>query len=799
MPSRKDSYTQPASAGSAIPQSAYMDTSVSSPGNLPSGGHTPIKRPQTAFAIPPPPPPPPLIGTHVRSKESSSRDTTHVIQYLLQFGQNSAQEASLTMQYDAAITKLEKKKIEHDRWRSHHDSFKSLAEEQEKEIEKSQVATERLADRRKRHEEARNKTIQALASTLFTISNGSSISQPETESKMIQLEGEMRDVSAEVHGMQAALKDLSLEEGQLKALTSRQYQLNSQVNDLKDSTVSRESYTNLESRVANLVIESEAQNANNKYAELRDQVNKMETDFTSLNTLFSEGNESKEKLRDLTEEFQKLKSDITGDGQDDPGLIDFIMRHEDGIKRHEGALSRLQEAINGVGGEIDDIINKNTNHNTRIVSLESNSDRIVMKEKDSALPLDISGDAQDIPKTNTELTRDLKLLRQEQGQQDEIFSQEFEQIRGAISKTTEDIEPVRKEIYNLIGRVDSISAKLTQLLPPPPGSNETSTQRNPNTSHSGSMSTLPSQTPLIPVWAGRGTAEESSQPVMPNHIQLFEQLFHRMALCETSINDVQRRMNDLTYDKLASNVIYRMQQVFPSASNTQIQMQTLREFSWKFSQDITQLSAKVDSLGRQVALVDSRSLQGQKLELISKKEKQDDEKAALQTLKGNLMEMALESKKKIEAFDSRIGLLISDSEAHMNAYNSLNTKFDSTKSEVNEAVEALKSETGTIQVRLTEYEETALKEISKLSAKVELLNEQTGMESPSRQETAASACGVNDETMLKTPPLTDVTEDAREESVQPEKVSIQQRLFKKPKRTKDRSTTPSTVKNRKEE
>ena len=775
---RKDNPARRASTDNTTAQNVNIDTSISSPGTLRSREQTPTRRPQTTFAVPPLPVS--AGGVHIQGSESSSRDMANLIQYLSHFAQSVTKEGSLTMQYDAAAAKLEKKKTDLERWRPHHDSFTSLAEEQEKEIEKSQIATERLAERCRKHGEARDKIAHVLATTLFSISTGSTgsfTSKPENEFKTLQLEKIMNDVSDKVHGMQQYLNNLNLREESINSIISAQDQLTYKIDNLKVSAVTKESYADLTSKVSSLTVKTEkAQDLQNGYDSLSNQVDSIKKSIGLLPTLRSEMDECKKRVDAISGELESLKNEITGDGQDDAGLVDLISKQRDSLLQFKKTILDFDDELSKLDKDV-------TDHSSRIIAIESNHNQRALQKKSDTLPLEINGEAHVVSRTTAEIARDLKLLRDDQEQKDEMVSQEFESLAATLKQMNEAVAALQTRYSNVIDKIDTGPRRSQGPSSHLTGGNEVAAYDRLHRSESGTMpmSMLPSQ--LNPLQVQGETIDERSHTSSVGYFQAFEQLYSRVLCCESTIAGMQRRLDILNSNEIASNVSYQMQRMFPRASDTQIQTRTFGDSSRTFSEDIAHLSTRIDSLSRRVTSIASNAEDDQKEGMSTRDKKQDVEKKALNISKDDITNMELESRKNIEGIESRINLLNNDCDAQKDAYNSLDAKVQGVEVEAKEAMRALLSETETIKVRLTEYEETALNEFSKLNAKVELLSEHTRVENLLGQDAGSSARVVSD---LETP-SNEIPEGVRSGSVQPEPIELQQRIFKKSKRPKDDS------------
>ena len=708
---RKDSMSYSTTAsGSATPRSSVIDTSISNAGNMRSGEQTPIGPTPASFAIPHLPP---SAGVAGRGKESPSEDLKLVMKHLSHFAHCIRQDASLMMQQDAAFHKLERKKREKEKWRPHHDSFTSLAEEQDKDMERLKTATEQITEKRKKYEENRDKSMQILARTLLSISSGAAIPQPENESKTKQLETEMKDLKAELCTVRFAMNNPKADEGRLQDLKASQSRLSIELGDLALRSVSRDDHAKLEVKIADLTREtSKIQSLSSQNEMLNDQITLIHEHIRSFDTLKTDVLKNKENSGYINGEFQALSEHVKRENQESKGLV----------VQQDKVLDKYQEAITSLGRELKNAINDTASLITRMNTLESlpeHDPRPSAQEISSDLMRAVESTSQNV----TAIAGELLLLKQDQETKDDLVGQEVERLDAALTSIDGRIESAKKDFDNLSRQVDSNATKIQDVLSRPINMTTPILQPSNNIVHAPPQVIYGSphgRSNILPTY--NGIHEQTPPQLRDRFSQLLDDLADRIYSCETFILTFKQKYENLTSDELSCSVARQMQQMYPFASTAQAEIQTLKE-------KITVLSNITNQLGVHVAANTGhvntmiKSLDNHSKELTLIRERQENEVAELGSVRDRLGSFSNEFSHKVIVLDESFAALTRSSEDSTEAYRILTTSFETAKAELDETVRLLRSDINAISTSFDEIEKTALKDLSSLNAKVIVLDE----------------------------------------------------------------------------
>ena len=706
---RKDSMSYSTTAsGNATPRSSVIDASTSSPGHLRSGEQTPVGPIPASFAIPHLP-----TGVVGRGKDPPSDDQKLIMKHLSHFAYCVRQDACLTVQLEAATNKLEKKKREKEKWRQHHESFTSLAEEQDKDMERLKTTMEQITDKRKKYEENREKSLQTLTRALYSINGGSAVSRPENEGKMRQLEMEMKDLRAELYAMRFAMNNPKSDEGHLQDIMASQGRLNTELKDLASRSVSLDDHAKLEVKIADLTGEtSKIQKISSQNDMLDHQVARIEERIESLDTLKLDASKAKENFGSLNGELQTLKENVRHESQE---LKDLVVQQEQ-------KSDKCQEAIARFSKDLENATNATTDLGTRVISLESFRERDSQKSAQT-FSSDVKREVENLSENVQVIAGDLLLLKHDQETKDDLVGQEVERLDAALTGMGGRIESAKKDFDHLSQRVDSIATKVQGIQSQPVKTAASSMQTYTSSVHAPPQAAYGSpyaQSNMLPMQ--NVINEQRPPPLRDNFNQIIEDHADRLLSCETFILTLQQKYLHLTSDELACSMVRQMQNMYPYASITQAEIKTLKDNIALISININQLGVQVAGNTGHVNTM-SRSLENHSKELALVRERRQSEWVELKHLKERLETSSNELSNKVKDLEEGLTALARNTESSTEEYRGVTARFEAAKAEVDEAVRLLQSGIKEISTSFVEIEKTTLKDLSSLNAKVTILHD----------------------------------------------------------------------------
>ena len=635
------------------------------------------------------------------------------MKHLSHFGHCIRQDASLMVQQDSAVHKLEKKKREKEKWRQHHDSFTSLAEEQDKDMERIKTATEQIIEKRRKFEENRDKSMQTLARTLLSIGSGVAIPRPENEGKTKQLEMEMKDVKAELCAMRFAMNNPKADEGRLQDIIASQSRLGTELKDLAFRSVSKNDQARLEVKITDLTAEtSKIQSISSQNNMLNDQIAQIQKQVESFDTLRPDALKIKEDLSHMNGELQALKEHVKRETQESKGLV---------VQQEEN-LHKVQETITRFSRELKNATNGTANLSTRVNNLESLPERDPQpsaQEISSDLVRTVESTSQNV----TAIAGELLLLRQDQETKDDLVGQEVERLDVALTRLDGRIESAKKVFDNLSRQVDLNTTKIQNTLSWPINTTAPSMQSPTSLVHVPPQAVYGSpfgRSNMLPVQ--NGFNEQRPLQLRDKFSQTLDEHADRLLSCETFILSFQQKYENLTSDELACSMVRQMQQMYPFASNAQAEIKTLKENITVLSNNTNQLGVHVaGNTGHVNTMI--KSLENHSKELTLIRDRRDSEVAELKNLRDRLETSSNEVSHKVTVLEESLAALARNSEASAEAYKILTTRFDTAKAEVDETVCLLQTDIKAISTTFAEIEKTALKDLSSLNAKVTILDD----------------------------------------------------------------------------
>ena len=722
---RKSSTTQHTlDSGNASPQSAVMeiDTSVTR-----SENQTPI----TSMFVSGGP------GSFSHQSREPAKDggpdnLKQLMETLLQFTKSVTTMATVTVQRDTARAKAEKQVTEYQRWRRHHESFTSLAEEHDKEMAKAKQHTERMDERLKRHEHARDSAIRMMAATMLAVSSGSAIPKFGEDDQKKQLEWELKDVKAELDGIkntlantvrsindkapiqvEAELKNVkadlrdnaialsNLQETVIQSKESvqtKQARLSAQVNELEKKVIHGKSHTDL-----NAQIQDSLGHFSNEMAHLKERAD-------SYDNLKLELSKTQARVNDLSNDVSKeqegllaLKNEMTGDGQDDPGLFDLIAKQEANIENFGQTLKRFNEELNGFNEDVQQ-------HGSRITSLESISSTTSAKAS-------LAGSNPEIKDMIATVAQDLTELREDQEKKDEMVAEDAEKLSKSLNALETEVELLRQQYTEVINsqHTRSLEAQSQDNQSGMPDKHLTSQQQN-NEVLSGS-SNLPQEHVNLAVNQDENSVVKL-QAVLAIHRAAIEDYRERLITCEAFTFSLQQRYDNLTTEHLARSMVNQMQTMYPYAANTQTEIESAKDRLSVMTHEISQLSTILATITKRLNNTELESIQSQGSDIM--------------VLKDRLVRLSDDLTGNLRTLTDQVDSLKEDSKVNTEKLHALNETLNESvklgKRELGE-IESTKEDIDQLQRRFENYEETTVTELASLHGQVALLNDQAGIAS----------------------------------------------------------------------
>ena len=309
--------------------------------------------------------------------------------YLSNFGQTITKETVLAQRQDNIAKKFERKKLEHERWNPHHNSFSALAEEQVKDMNKTKETLAQVIEERQKHEDLRERTLQSFAKTLLSLSTGSGLPKIDNEEDSTHMKAEVKQLRSEVHDMQFNLQTQNSINQSFKELAAKQHELSTQLKLIESKFASAKSLSNLESKLA-------------KLSDKTDSLGIQTTDLSAQVAKLVEKNSLQDELT-LEADHAKLNTlhaFVHGAGQDEPSLSDAIRTISNDTKT---ALKDLLENVRDTTLEIQSLREDQVNKDAHI---DAENDQLKTDIRNA------QGGVEILDKKQLEIITDIEALRE---------------------------------------------------------------------------------------------------------------------------------------------------------------------------------------------------------------------------------------------------------------------------------------------------------------------------------------------------------------------------------------------------
>ena len=286
-----------------------------------------------------------------------------IMGYLQKFGETVSAGAVVRMQHEEAVRKLKQKQSERDRWSAHHESFKSLAEEQEKDLEKSRAMVTHLKRQKQKSEEQQKTHIMQLATVMLAMGNGGALQQTEAKATVRQHELDLKQLDNRISDME---RKLNLDKQAFESLSSAQNSLKEKIHTIDSQSVSIAEHQQLRTLVAAVNVEADkVEGVKAQVAEFGLKVMEMHKELQSLRRIGLDAGNLKENASRLESGFNKLgadmnilKAEIRGTGEHNPGLLTILEKQENQIGEFKDVTKQLSTDINKILKNADELGNR---------------------------------------------------------------------------------------------------------------------------------------------------------------------------------------------------------------------------------------------------------------------------------------------------------------------------------------------------------------------------------------------------------------------------------------------------------
>ena len=471
-----------------------------------------------------------------------------LVKHLFDFSQSVTEIASVMIRRDTAKATMKKKEKEYERWRSQHDDYTSLAEEQEREVDKLKETIERLDEKLKKFGQTRDEALNVMARTILSASHGIPISGDSCENaKTKRLETEIKDIKAQFKAFKMSTGSIKDYESRLKAneasvdqidreMLNNNLSLKSEVGTMKSELFRLGTQTDQnESRVVsieNCIGRSGfTQAANAKNGGLEEELANIRHEVEPLRTLRSEFDELQTTIGVLSSSLQAL------------GKKDSEVHQVGQYQDQENRLAELQDLSLKMKSELMSQVEKIAGQQNRLTALALDHSKL---SQDIALPLSL------VDQRLAEVARELARLKEDQESKDDLVAKEVERLDQSIATMQNSLS----EIYTKVNMAMELAKSqnhdsLTVSKPVDPVLNGiTSLPRKANgLSHND-------QVPVT-------KAQESHS----GQAELLADYNGRLIVCEAVLKSLQHRFDNLNTADLARNMAHQMANMYPYPAN----------------------------------------------------------------------------------------------------------------------------------------------------------------------------------------------------------------------------------------
>ena len=421
---------------------------------------------------------------------ASGRSKT-IVDNFAQYTQAVLSTATKTIHRDSVKKRLEKQTSEADRWRKHYSGFGTMAEEQTRQLKKSEALVARSDESLKKTSEVQDRAIEGMVSSMIAAAQGKPMPVVEVDARSKHSDKEVAMMKEEFNDtrrrLDTALQDIARLNDKVSFQRSR---LEDQIHEVSRNSVSMQTLTAAESKIAEATVNISKLQAssmkqtelNDKYTTIVDQVNQLSlaaSDFKKANEDISRlsvnasankiaGEILKEGVESHMKDFDKLKASVTeqmekfvelndyvtgNENPDEKSLTDIVKEGVEKAAKHAEALQSLNNEL----GELDSLKEDSKNLSVRMAKLESELvKQSSASTKSHPLPTGLDGEV-------AVLKEEVARIISEQQQKDEIVGEEIDQLRSLLDQKNGEVEQLRNLLDSQVVIAKDMNDQILQL------------------------------------------------------------------------------------------------------------------------------------------------------------------------------------------------------------------------------------------------------------------------------------------------------------------------------------------------
>lgn len=455
--------------------------------------------------------------TPIPQSSASSGRSKMIAKSFTQYTQAVVNSATRTVHRDTVKTRLEKQTLEKDRWQKHYQGFVTMAEEQSRQLKKSQLSSERSEEALRKLEEVQEKAIEGMASCMIAVGHGKPTPVLEEDNRAKHLEKEVAMLRDELNGTKRTIdntvQDVSRTNQDMSRINDKvsfqRSRLEEQIQGISRDHVTKQTLTATESKIAESTVNisklqmkqdeindqilklSEQLKAlpSKKLDKLQDTTIKMEDQVNSLKSLTFDVSQAKEDIfkmsgnasitesdtrnlkrnleshikdfqefrNNVTEQMEKLKElneFVTGDeNTEEKSLTGIVKEGDRKITKHADALQNLNNEL----GELDNLKEEFRSLGARMTNME-------------ARPLIQPSTSSDQSKVSNGLDTEVAMLKEEvaritreQQEKDDIVAEEVDRMGNLLNQKNEEVERLSKLLDNQEASIKNMNDQISSL------------------------------------------------------------------------------------------------------------------------------------------------------------------------------------------------------------------------------------------------------------------------------------------------------------------------------------------------
>ena len=400
--------------------------------------------------------------------------------------------ATKTIHHDSVKRRLEKQAMEADRWRKHYHGFGTMAEEQTRQLRKSEALLARSDDSLRKSSEVQERAIEGMASSMVTAGHGKPMPVVELDTRSKHSDKEVAMFRDELNDtrkrldtalndtkrrLDTALQDIARFNDKVSFQRSR---LEDQIQELSREYVTKETMTAAESKISEATLNISKLQAssvkqtegNDMYTTIVNQVNQFKEDICKLSANVSAnkvaGQKLKEDIESQAKDFEELKTSVTEQMKSFEQLNDYVTGNENPEEKsltdivQEGAAKTAKHAealqtLNNELGELDNLKEESKDLGVRVARLETGS------PKESLASLNHQASSTGLEGEVAILKEEVKRIVGEQQMKDDIVGEEVDQLRNLLNVKNGEVEQLRNLLDSQVVTLTGVNDQILQL------------------------------------------------------------------------------------------------------------------------------------------------------------------------------------------------------------------------------------------------------------------------------------------------------------------------------------------------